>query len=236
MTKDIKPLGVKNYGSIGHFSFSKLGSGDHFICEGQEKIATEKFNNKRYDIIVTVKLDGSNVGVCRKDGEIIALGRAGYPAKSSPFKQHHLFAEWVEKNQDEFWALKEGERVVGEWLAQAHGMRYDLTNQQPFVLIDHFDADNKRTPYFYLLKTFDNFTTPEQLYMDIFPLSQNKLKGLITEYDLNPQHGELDPVEGAVYRVEHNGRVMFMAKYVRAGFKAGQYMEQEIFNKGFDHD
>jgi len=38
-------------------------------------------------------------------------------------------------------------------------------------------------------------------------------------------HGALDPVEGAVWRVERNGKVDFLAKYVRPNKQDGKYFE-----------
>ncbi len=39
-------------------------------------------------------------------------------------------------------------------------------------------------------------------------------------------HGAIDPVEGAVWRVEREGRVDFLAKYVRADKIDGKYLTQ----------
>ena len=39
--------------------------------------------------------------------------------------------------------------------------------------------------------------------------------------------------EGVVYRVERDGRVDFMAKFVREDKEDGKYMEQQIWNTGF---
>ena len=46
----------KNYGSIPHFSFSRLGEKDYRCCEGHEKILTEKTRDWQDLIIVTEKL------------------------------------------------------------------------------------------------------------------------------------------------------------------------------------
>lgn len=120
----MKPLNRKNYGSIPHLSNSKLGEKDYYICEGQERILTVQPRDKNDIIIVTEKYDGSNVGVCKVDGNVYALTRSGYEARTSPYKQHHLFADWVENNLVGLsLLLKEGERICGEWMAQAHGLR-----------------------------------------------------------------------------------------------------------------
>lgn len=132
----LKPLGRKNYGSIGHLPGSRLGSGDHHVHEGQARIACEKERPADF-IIVQEKLDGSNVGVARlEDGSVVALSRAGYLAQTSPHQQHHRFAAWVRDREEMFRSLLEtGQRVVGEWLDVAHGTRYELPHE-PFVVLD----------------------------------------------------------------------------------------------------
>jgi len=136
---DRKPLGIKNYGHIPHLPNSRIGEGDHKCSEGQAKIATQKARDKNDCIIVQEKLDGSNVGVARINDEVYALSRAGYLATTSPYKLHHMFAEWVGNNQKRFMdVLENGERIVGEWLVQAHGTRYHLWHE-PFVAFDLID-------------------------------------------------------------------------------------------------
>src|ERR1700681_524391 len=116
-----KPLGRKNYGSIPHLPNSRIGPGDHHVHEGQAVICCEKTRDSRDVVIVTEKLDGSNVGIARIGDDIVALGRAGWTAQSSPYKQHQLFAAWVRWNESLFLEiLHPGERFIGEWLAQAH--------------------------------------------------------------------------------------------------------------------
>ncbi len=39
-------------------------------------------------------------------------------------------------------------------------------------------------------------------------------------------HGALDPVEGVVWRVEHRGKVDFLAKFVRPDKVDGLYLEK----------
>jgi hypothetical protein len=108
-----KPLGHRNYGSIPHLPGSRRGPGDHKCHEGQAKIATEKARDKNDTIIVTEKLDGSNVGVAMVDGVIIPLGRAGYPALSSPWLQHKFFAQWVFQRQHLFREVLQDESENG---------------------------------------------------------------------------------------------------------------------------
>ena len=91
INKNTKPLGIKNYGSIAHLPNSRMGAGDHHCDKGQARIATEKARDRHDTIIVQEKLDGSNVGAARIDGAIYPLGRAGYLADTSKFRQNWDF-------------------------------------------------------------------------------------------------------------------------------------------------
>ncbi|HSW65481.1 MAG TPA: RNA ligase family protein, partial [Dissulfurispiraceae bacterium] len=138
----LKPLGGKTYGSIPHLIGSKRGDGDHGVELGQHRICTEKARDGHDRIIVQVKLDGSNVAVAKINGVITSLTRAGYPATTSPFEMHHLFAVYVRERMQLFDSLlQEGEWVSGEWLALAHGTRYDLAGLEPFVAFDLWRKD-----------------------------------------------------------------------------------------------
>ena len=73
------------------------------------------------------------------------LTRAGYIASSSSKEQHQRFAEWVYANQDRFLAvLKDGERLCGEWLLQAHGTCYNLPHE-PEVVFDLMRGNERAT-------------------------------------------------------------------------------------------
>lgn len=218
--RDVKPLGHKSYGSIGHLPQSRLGPGDHSVHEGQAIICTTKHRDARDRIIVQEKLDGSNVAVARIDGQLVALGRAGHTAWSSPYEQHRLFARWVMENADLFDWLADGLRVCGEWLAQAHGTRYELKHA-PFVA---FDIMHKRTrmPYDAFMATVKYLPTAKTLH-DGWPLPVDAAMKMLRTYGY---HGALDPVEGVVYRVERNGVVDFLAKYVRPDKVDGCYLPE----------
>jgi len=207
-----KPLGFKNYGSIGHLPCSRMGPGDHAVPQGMADICTFKLRDRHDRIYVTEKLDGSNVGVALHGGELLALGRAGYLAQSSKYEQHKLFAYWVRQNEDRFRALlNEGERCVGEWLAQAHGTRYTLKHE-PFVIFDLM-LGQKRYPWGAALHRIEHggFITPQPLNDFQNPIS---VQDAITRAEELNAHGA-DCIEGAVWRVERKGEFDFMAKYVK---------------------
>jgi len=219
-----KPLGRKAYGSIPHLPNSRIGPGDHKCHEGQERIATIKSRNKHDVIIVQEKLDGSNVAVALKDGIILPLSRAGYLANTSPYRQHLMFWNWVYENEERFRnVLNEGEQISGEWLAQAHGTRYELKHE-PFVVFDIFDENRKRYAWNIVLeKLSTNFVIPHCIqYNRGNPMSVDDAMLLLGKYGY---HGALDEIEGAVWRIENKGKFDFMVKYVRPNKVDGIYLE-----------
>lgn len=217
-----KPLGRKNYGSIGHLPCSRMGPADHSVHEGQQRICTEKVRDKHDLVIVTEKVDGSNVGIARVGDQILALGRSGYLAQTSKYEQHQLFAHWVREKED-FWrtVLEPGQRLVGEWLAQAHGTRYSLP-EGPFVAFDLM-IDSKRAPFARVDLLCSNFAIPQPRLLHtggaLSVEEAMRLHGL-------GDHGALDEPEGAVWRVERKGEFDFMAKWVRPDKVDGKYLPE----------
>jgi len=212
-----------------------MGPGDHTCEAGQARIATLKARDRHDHIIVQEKLDGTNVGVARVDGVLYPLVRAGYVADTSPFEQHWRFAQWVYANQDRFLAvLGDGERLVGEWLMQAHGTRYQLKHE-PFVAFDLM-LGVERARYNDLMARVKNgeFVTPTVIHRGA-PLS---IEAAMQALDAYGFHGASDPVEGVVWRVERNelvnpGRngernwtVDFVVKYVRPDKIDGAYLPE----------
>ena len=224
MTAVTKPLGIKAYGHIPHLPGSRIGEGDHHCHEGQAIICCKRTRDRHDRIIVQEKLDGSCVAVARIEGQIVPLVRAGYPAFSSPYKQHALFAKWALERADRFaTVLNDGERLVGEWLALAHGTRYDLTGREPFVAFDLMAGTKRLCVSEFMVRTGPGgFATPPILH-DGGPFTIDEaVKSISKSY-----YGALDPVEGAVWRVERNGKVDFLAKYVRPDKKDGCFLSCE---------
>ncbi len=217
----MKPLGRKNYGSIGHLPCSRMGPADHSCHIGQQRIATEKTRDKYDVIVVTEKVDGSNVGIARLGDDILALGRSGYLAQSSKYEQHQLFAAWV-RVRESYWreVLTPGERLVGEWLAQAHGTRYVLPHG-PFAAFDLMVGE-RRLPFKALVDRCGAFAIPMPKLLHIGgPISVEAAMALHGD----GAHG-CDEPEGAVWRVERKGEYDFMAKWVRPDKVDGKYLPE----------
>lgn len=220
----MKPLGQKAYGSIPHLPGSRLGIGDHHCHEGQAKIATEKARDKHDLIIVQEKLDGSNCAVAKVNGEILALGRAGYLASTSKYSVHHSFEKYVNENKERFSSLlNEGERICGEYLAQAVGTRYILTHE-PFVPFDIMTGA-KRLSHENFIKRIKPFQFTAPLLISI---GQPFSIDLMMECIKVSGHGAIDPVEGAIWRVERNGEVDFLVKYVMHDKEDGKYFPERM--------
>jgi hypothetical protein len=226
VSEDRKPLGRKAYGSIGHIHGSRLGPADHHVHEGQSAMCTTKApRDKR--VWVQTKVDGSCVAVANIDGEAVALIRAGYLASSSPREQHQMFARWVAENDWRFLTvLDPGERLVGEWLAQAHGTLYDLTGREPFVAFDRMVEDKRLCVPDFLNRVGAHLVTPDTRPG---PIEPTEAMAVLDSY------GADDP-EGIVYRVEGQKRgewrTDFLAKWVHAGKVDGKHFadDQEVWN------
>lgn len=218
----MKPTGRKNYGSIPHLHNSKLGERDYYIGEGQERILTKKARDKHDVILVFEKYDGSNVGVAKYENKIFALTRSGYEASTSPHKQHHYFANWVKERESLFTdILENGERITGEWLAQAHGLLYKIEGD-PIVFFDYFTSENQRITqdeFKYKVKKY-GLQLPRQLHKGA-PVAVEELLPILNQKTKNIESIGLP--EGMVYRVERKGKVDFLAKWVRSDFPNGQY-------------
>jgi len=221
-----KPLGRKAYGSIPHLPNSRLGPGDHKCHEGQARICLEKVRDKHDRIIVTEKLDGSNTAVANVDGNILALGRAGYLAQTSKYEQHQLFADWVRKNENIFWTiLNPGQTLHGEWLAQAHGTKYVIDNPLDAWIVFDLMTDGARNSFDEMRDLcMDTGLKCSRVLNDGGSFGMSAVMPLLETSGHNIATGE--EVEGAVWRVERNGEFDFLVKWVRPNKQDGKYLPE----------
>lgn len=233
-----KAIHGKNYGSIPHLSTSKLGKHDRFIHEGQEQIILNGGRDKHDRITVTLKLDGTNVGVKKIDGRLVTIQRKGYDCASSPYRQHHEFDKWVHANYARFDSLlHEGDRIVGEWLWQASGIKYTVKGD-PFFAFDYFPYYGggkermSRAAMIEYLEVNGPWIQTAPLLFDSNEGHANPLRvGPLTVLNHTSRYGAKLPVnpidelhEGLMFRVERKGKFDFIVKWVRPDFVSGKYL------------
>ena len=213
---EFRPLGGKAYGSIPHLPGSRTGPADRHLAPALARLCTERTRGADDHVVVLEKLDGSCVAAARLGDTIIALGREGRLAASSPNESRRLWAAWVAANAQRFLAtLQPGERLVGEWLALAHGTRYTLPHE-PFVCFDLM-RERERLPWRELVERTraGGFVMPGLVHEG----GALSIEAVMERLRGGGSHGAVDPVEGAVWRMERRVgagmRVEFLAKYVR---------------------
>ncbi|HWH76890.1 MAG TPA: RNA ligase family protein [Candidatus Binatus sp.] len=109
----------------------------------------------------------------------------------------------------------------GEWLAQAHGTRYRLRHE-PFVIFDIMTgAERSLSENVFAKCAIHGFTTPRILSFGP-SVSIEKAMSLLDR----AHHGAIDEIEGCVWRVQRNGEVDFLAKYIRPEKVDGRYLPE----------
>ena len=215
------PLGRKAYSRIAHLPGSRTGPADRTCTPELARWCLEN-PRKNETVLVHEKLDGSCVAVARIGGEVVALGREGRRADASPNEGRQRFGRWVSQREALFaQLLRDGEWVAGEWLALAHGTRYALAHE-PFVAFDLFTAGERAT-HDVLLERLGGELQPAALLHRGGALPVAAALELLGE---RGRHGAIDPAEGVVYRLEREGRVTGLAKYVRPGKVDGSYLPE----------
>ena len=221
-----KPTGGRNYGSIPHLLDSKLGHHDKFIDPGQDRIIRAGGRDRHDTVLISLKLDGTNVGVLKTAEGLVTLQRRGYECNTSPYEQHHAFDRWVRANHERFHALLEvGERLVGEWLWQASGLWYEIRGV-PFYAFDLFDADGARILQSDLYRRCQpaGIKTVPSLVAD--SIGDTPLMFYVVSLSslLPGVHPYGEDHEGLVFRVERKGKVDYLVKWVRGGHRGGHYL------------
>jgi hypothetical protein len=134
--------------------------------------------------------------------------------------------------------LNDGERVVGEWLAMAHGTRYDLTNLEPFVAFDIMRGHERVLYDEFNHRIYGRFyKVPLLMYIDKYSYSPQAFINLAMAFlGKHGKYGAIDEAEGAVWRVEYNRptgekgeskkELLFLAKYVRPDKIDGKYFTE----------
>lgn len=192
-----KVLDYKPYNSIGHLPGSRTGESDSTIDKKQADFFTKEFPPIKCVLYLEEKMDGTNVSVVRKNGKIIPIGRSGYPCHDSNQEQHRMFYRWLMSNIDKFEKLLPGEddRVVGEWMALAHGTIYPNL-KSPFMA---FDLYRNKVQQNVAIRRLD----VEDVGLFNVPLLWLETSSAISTEDALNILNTINPdAEGVVYRLE----------------------------------
>lgn len=230
-----KNASLKNYKSIGHLDGSiKLNSKDKNaafnltnICNGTDK------NSFDYVKHVSEKIDGTNVGVIKKNDLLYPVTKNGYDARvtrqffpddpnfKTQYNNWALFAKWVfNKSLLLNTILSNNERLVFEWCAMTQSIKYSFKTQ-PIVLLDKVNCiTNKRATWEELdkIKYLFGIPRPKLLMSTIGPLfthSEN-VEEYIKRFG-NGFAGAKSPMEGIVIRLERDNEFVGACKYVAVG-------------------
>lgn len=224
-TRPQKILPYKTYNKIGHLSKSRLGEGDHYIDPKTESLFLKDIQDPHSYCIVQEKLDGANVSVVRWKGEIIALSRSGYDCKNSDQEQFKMFHRYVNHYKERFEniLIQDGMRIVGEWLALAHGIIYKF-DVEPFVPFDIFFHEMP-FPYLKTLKVLyrERFTMPYEYHLG----GACSLNRAIKLSSKDKSYHGAEKVEGFIYRIEREGKPPLIAKYVHHDKIDGKYFNED---------
>tara|TARA_Y100000310_G_scaffold311701_1_gene358241 strand:- start:878 stop:1630 length:753 start_codon:yes stop_codon:yes gene_type:complete len=218
----VRPLGRKAYGSIGHLPGSNTGPTDSTVPEGQSKICQKKARPGD-EIIIMEKLDGTCVSVANIDGCIVPLVRAGYIADTSPHYVHHLFFDWVGKHAELFKDLPDRWRIVGEWMPMTHGTLYAWQGS-PWVCFDVFNERNERLVWSEAKQWIERCGQRPASTIENDGQPMTATKAYLCRLPTGGFYNAIAKPEGVVYRVEREGKVDFMAKWVHRSFVPGRYL------------
>jgi len=212
----------KCYFSIPHLPGSlKTDRKDGDVQPEEGKHFTIKCKEKNDVVIVTEKLDGTCMGVIKdEDGQIYAINRSGYLAETSPWKHQRYFAQYVNRHYEKLDSvLSPGQRMMGEWMILAHGIKYDSLPCCWFV----FDILGPKgfVPYAEHHKYI-----PDMSWCHVPIIYQGPAISIEDAWKITPPHGFIncDKPEGLVYRIERNGKTIALAKWVRPDFEPGKYL------------
>lgn len=206
------------YPSIPHLPNSKYGKDDKGIHAGMAQYCISKYRPDT-KIIVTEKVDGSNVSIINEDGVIKALSRGGYLAEHSNYEHHRNFASYV--NDHYYYLLNripQGERVVIEDLTVPHGTIY---KNAPRHLVIDWKLEKGR-------KLWDDYEDLlgmpriKTIYSGLIPISVDDIKKAMPKKGF---YKSKEGYEGLVYRVEREGKFDFLAKWVRHDYTPLKYLK-----------
>lgn len=221
--RQIHPGGA--YGRIGHLPGSRRTPDDIGSADALSLSCLRGPLPAGARLYVLEKLDGTCVAAWRRGGEILALGRQGDLAGLSQNPARRLWAEWVKRNAGRLRGiLEDGERLVGEWMALAHGVRYALPHG-PFVAFDLMRGPGReafRLPRAELLARAGRIGLPVVGCVAERPAGAEEVLARLGA----GMHGAIGAPEGLIYRLEPARGPIRLAKYVRADHLPGALLPE----------
>ncbi len=217
---------LRLYGSIPHLPGSRAAADRTLSPTLARRCIDAGAAREGDEVIVQEKLDGSCVAIVTgAGGRLEARGREGRLAGESRNEGRRMFAAWLAESEARLEGLlRDGEVLVGEWLALVHGTRYELAHDLfvPFDLV--CGPERVRAPLDELTARLAGTGLPVPAVVHRGPpIAIDAACTLLGEHG---KHGAIDPPEGLVYRVERAGVVVLIAKWVRPGKVDGSYLPE----------
>jgi len=173
----------------------------------------ELFEN---ELIVQEKVDGANLGLFMKDGEIHAINRNTQIDYSIPRNdQFKKLKEWINNNYVDLSSILEDKKMIfGEWLFAEHSVEYDNLPSY-FLCFDIFDLSESK-----FVSQTNLETILDQTKISYNPvLYKGKIDSISDLDDLMVQ-SQFGPgkMEGLYLRVDDEHHLLRRHKYVGAHF------------------
>lgn len=204
---------------IAHLPGSRAGADDRHADGGLAARCTARGHAGDH-LIVSEKLDGTCVTIAREGGAVVARGREGGRCDASPNVGRRAFAAWVAGQGPRWASLVDGERLVLEWLALTHAVRYALPHE-PAVVIELHRGGWRPWREVVARAGALGLPTPTTVHEG----GPCPVGAAWSALGLHGRHGAVDHAEGLIYRIEDaDGRVRARAKWVRPDLVPGRWL------------
>lgn len=225
----------RNFGKIHHLFHSEMCSDDDVRVNMEMQTMFTLKKRKFSDVvIVTEKLDGSNMGIVKLNGVLYPINKSGYDCRNMGIRKSELqllgesWATWLDVNYDFYDSIiGEGERLVYENCAIQHSLPYKF-KKEPMFLLAKYTSDNKKVSYIELTKFAKQHNIQMPTLLSYGPAIQPEL--IISQYlsDIKSYRG--GSFEGVVYNYEIDDRHETCAKMVCSDF-VNKASNLDKFNK-----
>ena len=182
------------------------------------------------ELIIQEKVDGANLGLYMKDGEIYAINR-NTPIDYSITRndQFKKLGKWINNNYVDLSSILEDNKMLfGEWLYAEHSVRYDNLPSY-FLSFDIFDLNEEKfvsqTKLEDILEDTDISYNPVLYKGRINSISD--LDNLMVQSQFGPEK-----MEGLYLRVDDENHLVKRNKYVGAHFIQAIEEDGHWKNKG----